>query len=115
MYDNSLALEGNPSQVKKHELWKVFPSYSVLETLEGKFSNYMLKKLEGKSFHFHDQRIWKGYPFIFMIKNLKGKSFQMMKIFWKGNPSIFYINFGRETRLDLILGYRIYNDLCFKI
>ena len=54
----------------------------------------MLKKLEGKSFLFHDQIIWKGYPSNFMITNLEGKgnSFQIIKDTLEGKPSILIEN-----------------------
>ena len=45
--------------------------------------------MEGKSFLFDDQKIWKGYPSIFMIKNLEGKSFQKIKYILEGKS--FYI------------------------
>ena len=80
----SLALEGKPSQVKTMTYGRLFLPIQYKKLWKEIPSNYMLKKLEGKSFLFDDQKIWKGYPSIFMIKNLEGKSFQKIKYILEG-------------------------------
>ena len=80
----SLALEGKPSQVKTMTYGRLFLPIQYKKLWKEIPSNYMLKKLEGKSFLFDDQKIWKGYPSIFMTKNLEGKSFQKIKYILEG-------------------------------